>query len=140
DPNSTASGSDSVIGVVTGVRTGDLAKYVPASGRPVVMIAKGCLSAGDGGGGTFFWSGTSTLVDDGGTVIRPNSVAIIAPGRWLRIYEGPLNCAGLVRKARPLRTTNPPSRTRSTRAWHQRPVGQAEPCTYREASTSSTRA
>jgi Pectate lyase superfamily protein len=83
--------ADTVIGVANGTRTGDLAKYVPSLGKPVVMIAKGCLTPDDGGGGAFFWSKKCTLVDDGGTVIRPNSVTPATPGRWLRIYEGPLN-------------------------------------------------
>lgn len=45
----------------------------------------GYSSSGDGGGGLFIWDSSTTLADDGGTVIQ---VTGIATGRWLRSYPG----------------------------------------------------
>lgn len=85
------------------VRAGDLAinigGSVPLQGA-VVVIAKGCVTKGDGGGGMFYWDedDLSTL-DDGGTVIVPNLNPTHDPGHpvparrgcWKRIYSGALN-------------------------------------------------
>ena len=60
-----------------------------ATTAPVVV--KGYVSAGDGGGGIFLWNDTSTLADNDGTIIRPNDVAATSPGRWIRLYTGPVN-------------------------------------------------
>jgi hypothetical protein len=49
--------------------------------------ALGYWVPGDGGGGSFYWDASSTLVPDGGTVLQSQS----NPGRWIRIYSGPLN-------------------------------------------------
>jgi hypothetical protein len=68
-------------------RTGDLATKNSANlGNAVVVIAKGCVTAGDGGGGIFYWEASATG-DNGGTFIRPTAGA----GRWVRIYSGPLD-------------------------------------------------
>jgi hypothetical protein len=40
----------------------------------------GYYSAGDGGGGIFYWDGTSAATADNGTIIAPNT----GTGRWLR--------------------------------------------------------
>lgn len=53
-----------------------------------VVIARGCVSVGDGGGGAFYWDPKSTTPDDGGLVIQPNGVAV---GRWKRLVRGPLD-------------------------------------------------
>jgi hypothetical protein len=64
-------------------RPGDLAISTPPPGGALpgtVVIAKGCVTPGDGGGGIFFWvpappdgpGGT----DDGGTFIVPNANGI----------------------------------------------------------------
>jgi len=52
-------------------------------------ILQGCLAASDGGGGVFFWDSASTLADDTGLTVKPNAIA--GPGRWRRIYSGPVN-------------------------------------------------
>lgn len=39
---------------------------------------------GDNGGGWFWYDATSTAVDDGVDVVKPDSVALASPGRWLR--------------------------------------------------------
>jgi hypothetical protein len=46
----------------------------------------GFHAPGDGGGGQFIWNSASTLVDDGGLVIRPTTVPVL--GRWLRVMDG----------------------------------------------------
>ena len=46
----------------------------------------GYYTQGDGGGGTFFWDGSSTATDDGGLVINPTGN--VGAGRWLRIVDG----------------------------------------------------
>lgn len=47
----------------------------------------GYYSAGDGGGGEFYWDSTSTDTDNGGTIIQ---VTGVTTGRWKRIYESQL--------------------------------------------------
>jgi len=61
-----------------------------ATTAPVVVV-EGYESAGDGGGGIFLWNDTSTLADNDGTIVRPNHVAAASPGRWIRLYTGPVN-------------------------------------------------
>ena len=48
----------------------------------------GYYSAGDGGGGEFYWDNTSTETDNGGTIIK---VTGLTTGRWKRRYSGFLN-------------------------------------------------
>jgi hypothetical protein len=48
----------------------------------------GYYTAGDGGGGTFYWDATSTETDNGGTVIQATGVTT---GRWLRVFSGAVN-------------------------------------------------
>jgi len=48
----------------------------------------GYRSGGDGGGGQFWYSPTSTLIDDGGVVIAPSGSP--AQGRYLRLLERPV--------------------------------------------------
>jgi hypothetical protein len=43
---------------------------------------------GDGGGGNFSWSQTSTAFDDGGVTIKPTGATV---GRWVRHFKGPIN-------------------------------------------------
>jgi hypothetical protein len=45
----------------------------------------GYYSAGDGGGGQFYWDSTSTESDNAGTIIQ---VSGVATGRWKRAIEG----------------------------------------------------
>jgi hypothetical protein len=54
-----------------------------ADGTPVTLA--GYNAIGDGGGGKFVWSSTSSRADDTGCTIKPNSVA--GNGRWLRIIQ-----------------------------------------------------
>lgn len=56
--------------------------YVDESLYDVVFCA-GYYTVGDGGGGEFYWNGTSSLPQDGGVVISPDTLP--AQGRWLRI-------------------------------------------------------
>ena len=53
------------------------------SGTTAANAAKtlGYYAAGDGGGNSFYWDGTSTATDNSGTVIKPTSVS--GAGRWL---------------------------------------------------------
>lgn len=48
----------------------------------------GYYTAGDGGGGTFYWDATSTDTDNDGTIIQATGVTT---GRWLRVYDGAVN-------------------------------------------------
>lgn len=48
----------------------------------------GYSTAGDGGGGTFYWDATSTETDNGGTIIQATGVTT---GRWIRAYDGAVN-------------------------------------------------
>lgn len=55
------------------------------SGTTIANAAKtlGYYSAGDGGGNSFYWDGTSTATDNAGTVIKPTAVS--GAGRWLAV-------------------------------------------------------
>jgi Pectate lyase superfamily protein len=77
-------------------RTGDLASKSAGILHATVVIAKGCLTAGDRGGGLFYWDASSTETDNGGTVIQPHTIDPTclpgsSPGRWIRIYDGPID-------------------------------------------------
>ena len=54
-----------------------------SSGQLVAM--SGYYTPGDGGGGSFFWDGTSTATDDAGLVVNPTGN--VGAGRWLRIVD-----------------------------------------------------
>lgn len=58
-------------------------RALTATNRPVQVL--GYYAAGDDGGGLFVWKAASTAEDNGGTVIRPDSVSAGDPGRWERI-------------------------------------------------------
>ncbi len=63
----------------------------------MTVIAVGSSTPGDGGGGTYYWSGSATGADNGTTVIAPNGVSV---GRWLIFappYTGPVT--GLITQA-----------------------------------------
>lgn len=61
-----------------------LAALKADSGRPGETRAlAGYYAAGDGGGGTFWWDGTSTATADDGLVVQPTSVT--GAGRWRRV-------------------------------------------------------
>jgi len=62
-----------------------LKALTPSAGDAVNTL--GYYAAGDGGGGVFYYDGTSVAVDNGGTIIAPNA----GSGRWLRVYSGPLS-------------------------------------------------
>jgi hypothetical protein len=49
------------------------------------IIVDGTASIGDGGGGVFVWADLSVLPDDGINVIKPNDVAPLAAGRWIKL-------------------------------------------------------
>lgn len=71
-------------------RTGDLATKTSTTVGATVVIARGCVNPGDGGGGLFVWSSTP-LTDDGGTLIVPNAdVGAVGPG-WQRVFSGSVN-------------------------------------------------
>jgi hypothetical protein len=55
------------------------------SGTTIANAAKtlGYYSAGDGGGNSFYWDGTSTDTDNGGTIIKPTAVS--GAGRWIAV-------------------------------------------------------
>jgi len=50
-------------------------------------VIDGYATAGDGGGGAFWWDTSATTGDNAGTILVPTSPT----GRWRRIYEGALN-------------------------------------------------
>lgn len=52
----------------------------------IAINVLGYYSAGDGGGGQFYWSAASTATDNDGTIIAPDSAP--AAGRWLRLPTG----------------------------------------------------
>jgi hypothetical protein len=92
---------DSILGASfpSGRSLGDLATkngtaiFGSSTARGVV-IAKGCTSPGDGGGGIFLWEGSANGTDDGGTIIVPvtggGDISTVGP-YWSRVYTGPLS-------------------------------------------------
>ncbi len=72
-------------------RTGTLAKNTSAQVGASLVLAAGCVTAGDGGGGVFWWN-AAHITDDGGTLIVPGGTGVgsVGPG-WVRIYSGPMN-------------------------------------------------
>lgn len=78
--------ADTVLGAAPpSTRTGDLATHTSSQlANAIVVIAKGCVTAGDGGGGVFYWSSTSGT-DDGGTVIVPNGMVGSTGACWKRL-------------------------------------------------------
>lgn len=74
---------------------GDLRTLVGSSTRQLVQ-ARGFWACGDGGDGMFYWDNsaiyvngdtTAAVSDDGGTFIRPTSIAASSPGRWRRLHQ-----------------------------------------------------
>jgi len=76
---------DTVLGgSPNGARTGDLATKTSANlGNAIMALAKGCVSAGDGGGGLFYWDAAGGT-DNGGTVIVPNATVGSTGPCWRR--------------------------------------------------------
>lgn len=50
-----------------------------------VVFLKGYRTVSDGGEGTFYWNSTSTITDNGGTIIKPTGST--ASGRWIRMFN-----------------------------------------------------
>jgi hypothetical protein len=77
--------------VANAVRSYDVLASVRAANVPVltgaqtlVIDVEGGVLVNDGNGGIFYWSATSTAVDDGSNVIKPNAITSANPGRYLR--------------------------------------------------------
>lgn len=72
--------------VVVKETVADARDYNPAIFlSPVMLFTQGGGAVGDSFGKTFMWRPLSVAVDDGTiytTVIRPNSINALAPGRW----------------------------------------------------------
>ena len=58
----------------------DLRLKIGSQKEPTAQTS-GYYTAGDGGGNSFYWDGTSSAVDNGGTIIKPTFVS--GAGRWL---------------------------------------------------------
>ena len=52
----------------------------------LVSETLGYYQINDGGSGNFYFDSLSVLADDGGSVIRPNSISIGSPGRWIGLF------------------------------------------------------
>lgn len=59
------------------------ARAYPASTFNKFLVLEGLDTPGDGYGGTYFWSATSTAADDGSTVINPTGNT--GAGRWIKL-------------------------------------------------------
>ena len=65
-----------------GALVANLRVFTGLSNMTVATI--GTSTAGDGGGGEFYWNSTSTATDDGVTVVRPYGLTV---GAWLRVPQ-----------------------------------------------------
>jgi hypothetical protein len=83
-----------------GTRNGDLAtktaSQIDSHGTTVTVVANGCVTPGDGGGGVFYWSGSNaggstSITDDGGTLIVPDGTVGSHGEGWVRIYSAELS-------------------------------------------------
>ena len=97
---SAASSNPAGIGPVAGVdlvanavKSYDVFADVRAANAPVLVTGQtlnievqGGAAVNDGLGGFFYWSASSTAVDDGRTILKPNALTTATPGRWLRYY------------------------------------------------------
>lgn len=68
--------------VIASVRAAQAPNLI--AGQTLVIDIEGGVLINDGNGGLFYWSATSTAVDDGVTVIKPTAIATANPGRYLR--------------------------------------------------------
>jgi len=68
-------------GVFANVRAANVPVLV--SGQTLIVSVEGAISVGDGLGGLFWWSPTSTASDDNATVLDPTNES--ANGRYLRL-------------------------------------------------------
>lgn len=92
--NSTANQSGAAAGadlVANAMKSYDVFASVRAANYPVMAVGQtliisveGAITIGDGGGGEFYWSNTSTAADDGRTVLKPN-FTVAGFGRYLRL-------------------------------------------------------
>ena len=55
-----------------------------AAGQTLVVDVEAGVTPNDGLGGLFYWNATSTAGDDGATIIKPNALSNVSPGRYLR--------------------------------------------------------
>ncbi len=81
------------VGTVLGAlpaRNGDLATLNNTEIGANTVLAKGCVTADDGGGGLFVWS-SSNGTDDGGTIIVPDGTVGSVGACWKRVCSGPKN-------------------------------------------------
>ena len=66
----------------------DLRLKIGSAKEPVAQTS-GYYAAGDGGGNSFYWDGTSGTTDNGGTVIKPTFVS--GAGRWIALNRTSVN-------------------------------------------------
>lgn len=64
--------------------------YTPGLGELVAWMA-GFYTPGDGGGGLWVWDPTNMSADNTGTIVKPANIALGDPGRWFRIFSGPID-------------------------------------------------
>ncbi len=69
---------------IASVATISALKALSGGQFPTVHV-QGHTSAGDGGGGTFYWASADTTTDDNGVYIQPNAGGT---GRWIRVMTG----------------------------------------------------
>lgn len=62
----------------------DLRLKIGSEKEPMAQTS-GYNAAGDGGGNSFYWDGTSSAVDNGGTIIKPTFVS--GTGRWVALNK-----------------------------------------------------
>ena len=74
--------------VLTFNTVADLKLKIGSDKEPVAQTS-GYYTAGDGGGNSFYWDGTSSEDDNGGTIIKPTFVS--GAGRWLAIESKKAN-------------------------------------------------
>lgn len=65
-------------------------KSIVAPLTKTIYHVLGYYTMGDGGGGDFYWHSNATDVDNGGTILSPDS-SLGLNGRWKRSYDGVLN-------------------------------------------------
>lgn len=82
DPYNVTQGAQFAIDAVDSGASDSLYDYVGSEDGQQAVVS-GYYTAGDGGGGSFYWDASSTDADDGGVTILPTGH--VGAGRWKRI-------------------------------------------------------
>lgn len=74
----------SAVGVFVVALVGNLRALLPLATNLVAFLVDLDV-VGDGQGGQYRWVALSTAADDGISIIKPDALGVLDPGRWLKM-------------------------------------------------------